>query len=205
MRSVWSLMFAAMFASSMGVSAVLADSAPEPPKKEEPKKEEPKKEEPKAEETISLPWTADEIKKGVKKGMMMLFKVEQTRGEQKITEYQKIEITAVTDETYTQRQSRMDAEKKEVGKAKESTKKWSEYMGNMKFSKAGTTVTEEKLTLAGVEWDCKVYTRTESTTRGDSTTKYWFPKDKAGTLVKMTFEGGGMGQTMTLEEFKAGE
>jgi hypothetical protein len=203
MRVIWMTGLAVMLGMCLGSAPTQADEAPS---KEEPKKEEPKKEEPKKAEYASLPWTDDEIKKGVKKGLAMLFKLEQTIGEKSITQYTKMEITAVTEEGYTVKTTNLDADKKEIGVAKEKTEKWSEYMAKMrKMPKESTTITEEKIKVPAGEFECKVYKVVENTSKGDRTTNYYFPKDKAGTLAKTTSEGQGFKVSMTLEEHKAGE
>ncbi|CAG0967576.1 hypothetical protein PLCT2_01142 [Planctomycetaceae bacterium] len=197
MRGFWTMLLAAGFTIGMGGVSVFADSAPEKPK-EEPKKEEPKV------EALGLPWTADEIKAAVKVGATMLFKNEQTMGEKTTSSYTKLEITAVTEEGYTMKTSNLDAEKKELGKAKEKTEKWTEYMSKMKFTKADTTVSEESIETPAGKFDCKVYTQKQSRGGQEMTLKFYFLKDKAGTLAKLTGEGGGFKMTQVLEEWKAG-
>jgi len=189
------MLLAVSFSFGVGGASVLADVAPP--------KEEPKKEEPKA-ESIGLPWTADEIKASIKTGASMLFKNEQTMGEKTTTSYTKMEITAVTDEGYTMKTTNLDAEKKELGKAKEKTEKWTEYMAKMKFTKADTTVTEESIETPAGKFDCKVYTQVQKKGGQEMTIKFYFPKDKAGTLAKLTGEGGGFKMTQVLEEWNAG-
>lgn len=198
MRAIWTMLLAVSFSFGVGGASVLADIPPEKPR-EEPKKEEPK------DEALSLPWTADEIKAAVKKGQTALLKMEQTVGTKTTTSYTKMEITAVTDEGYTSKTTTLDAEKKEVGTAKEKTEKWSEYMAKMKFTKSDTTVSEESIEVPAGKFDCKVYTQIKKQGKTDMTIKFYFPKDKAGIIAKVTGEGQGVKVVQTLEEFKAGE
>ncbi len=198
MRAIWTMLLAVSFSFGVGGASVLADIPPEKTK------EEPKKEEPKADEAISLPWTSEEIKKSIKAGASMLFKVEQTMGEKTTSSYTKMEITAVTEEGYTMKTSNLDAEKKEMGKAKEKTEKWADYMAKMKFTKADTTVTEESIETPAGKFDCKVYAQVQKKGGQEMTIKFYFPKDKPGTLAKLTGEGGGFKMSQTLEEYNAG-
>jgi len=198
MRAIWTMLLAAGFTMGMGGVSVFADVAPEKPK-EEPKKEEPK------EDALGLPWTADEIKKNIKVGMSMLFKVETIIGEKATTTYQKMEVTAVTDEGYTMKTTSMDADKKETGKAKEKTQKWSEYMSSMKFSKTDTTVSDESIEVPAGKFDCKVYTKLQKQRGAEVTIKFYFPKDKPGSLAKMSADATGYKMVQTLEEWKSGE
>lgn len=199
MRGFWTMLLATGFTLGMGGASVFADSAPEKPK------EEPKKEEPKADEAIGLPWTTDEIKKSVKKGATMLFKNEQVMGEKTTTNYTKMEFTAVTEEGYTSKSTNLDAEKKEIGKPKEKTEKWADYMAKMKFTKADTTVSEESIETPAGKFDCKVYTQVQKRGGGEMTIKFYFPKDKPGMLAKVTGEGNGFKMTQVLEELNTGE
>jgi len=197
MRGFWTMLLAASFTLGMGGVSVFADVAPEKPK------EEPKKEEPKA-EAIALPWTADQIKGALKVGATMLFKNEQVMGEKTTTSYTKLEVTAVTEEGYTMKTTNLDAEKKEMGKSKEKTEKWSEYMSKMKFSTTDTTVAEETIETPAGKFECKVYTQVQKRGGQEMTLKFYFPKDKPGTLAKLTGEGGGFKMTQVLEEYNAG-
>jgi hypothetical protein len=196
MRAIWTMLLAVSFSFGVGGASVLADVAPP---KEEPKKEEPK------DEAVALPWTADEIKAAVKKGQTVLLKMEQTIGEKTTTTYTKMEITAVTEEGYTSKTTTLDAEKQEMGKAKEKTEKWSEYMAKMAFKKSDTTISEESIEVPAGKFDCKVYTQIKKQGKTEMTLKFYFPKDKAGILAKVTGEGTGYKVVQTLEEWKAGE
>lgn len=200
MRGIWTMLLAAGFTLALGGAGVVADVAPDRPKKDEPKKEEPK-----ADEAIGLPWTADEIKKSVKKGSSMLFKNEQTMGEKTTVTYTKVEITAVTDEGYTLKNTNLDSDKKEVGTPSEKTEKWADYMAKMKFTKADTTVTEGSVETPAGKFDCKVYTQVQKRGRGELTVKFYFPKDKPGTLAKVEAQTPASTMTQTLEEWKQGE
>ena len=197
MRGFWTILLAAGFTLGMGGVSVFADAAPEKPK-EEPKEEEAKP------EAIALPWTVDQIKAAIKVGATMLFKNEQSMGEHGSTNYTKMEITAVTDEGYTMKTTNFDAEKKEKGKARERTGKWTEYLVKTKFTKADTTVTEESIETPAGKFDCKVYTQVQKNDGGDVTIKFYFPKDKAGTLAKFTGEGPGYKMSQVLQEWSAG-
>jgi hypothetical protein len=137
--------------------------------------------------------------------MTMLFKLEQTIGEKTTTTYQKMEVTAVTDEGYTMKTTSMDAEKKEMGKAKEKTQKWAEYMASMGFKKSDTTVTEESIEVTAGKFDCKVYTKLQKKGGMEMTVKFYFPKDKAGYLAKVTGDAEGFKMVQTLEEMSSGE
>lgn len=202
MRSLWTMMLALSMTATFGVAVAMADSAPEKPK-EEPKKEEPKKEEPK-DEAMGLPWTVDEIKKTVKKGTTFTIKTEQTMGEKSTSGWSKMEIVDATDETYKMKETKLDAEKKEVGKPKESEKKWADYM-NMKMKKANVTVTEESIEVTAGKFDCIVHKNVETKGGAEFTQTVWFAKDKPGTLVKMTVVSATFSATYTLEEYKMGE
>src|SRR5262245_33071565 len=134
MRNIWTMLLAAGICCGIATIAM----ADVPPPKEEPKKEEPKA------EKLELPWTADDIKKRLKKGTACVYKQEMTRSDNATTLYVKLEITEVSDEGCTQKMSMLDAEKKDTGKSMDEKQKWAEF-GRTKFTKADTTVTEEKI------------------------------------------------------------
>jgi hypothetical protein len=171
-----------------------------------PSAEERGKEKPKEDERIELPWSIDQLKKGVKKGMSMLLKMEDSLGEKTITSYHKMEVTEVADETYTLRQTSLDAEKKELAKPIEAKKKWGEYMAAFRFSKSTTEVADEKIKVGAGEFACKVFKRSEKLASGETvTTTIWLATEKPGVLVKATSSGGKTTSVWTLEEYSAGK
>jgi hypothetical protein len=200
--------FALLLASGLALGGVVSaqmGGIKEQPKKDEKKEE--KKEESK-DDGSKLPWSVDDIKKSIKKGGSMKFKLEQDANGTTTTNFMTTEITEVTDSGYKTKTTYTDKDGKPVegmeADEDESEKAWGDMYGE--FLNANVKVSDDKVKVGDKEYACKLYQQTLEETGAKIVLKIWFIKDKPGYLAKMVshVEGEGFKQvtTVTLVEMK---
>jgi hypothetical protein len=151
--------------------------------------EEPKKEEPKAEgKKLDLPWSLDDIKKGMKVGSTAKYKITSNFGGTETVNLYLQEITEVTDKGYKSKNTYMDKDGKNLGEPTTEEKTWESFGEDMKFTDADTKISEGKVKVTAGEFDCKIYTQTKEENGGKQVMVFYFPKDKAGHVAKVTME-----------------
>ncbi|CAG0966539.1 hypothetical protein PLCT2_01077 [Planctomycetaceae bacterium] len=169
-------------------------------------KEEPKAKEEVKEDGSKLPWSLDDIKKSMKVGSSMKFKLEVAQGDNKTTTWMTTEITEVTDKGYKSKTTYTDKDGKamEGMEAEEEEKEWGDMYAE--FLSPSTTVTTEKVKVGDKELECKAYSTKVENENMKSNLKICFIKDKPGYVAKLeaVAESGENKQTtlLTLIEMK---
>jgi hypothetical protein len=150
---------------------------------------EPAKDEKKAEaKKIDLPWTLDEVKKGMKAGATAKYKIVSNFGGSENTSFYLQELTEVNEKGYKSKNTSMDAEGKAIGEPETEEKTWEAFGDELKFTDADTKVSEGKCKVGAGEFDCKIYTQTKEEEGGKQVMVFYFIKDKPGHIAKVSME-----------------
>lgn len=158
---------------------------------------EPAKDEKKAEaKKLDLPWTMDEIKKGMKAGQSAKYKITSNFGGNENVSFYLQELTEVNDKGYKSKNTTMDKDGKPMGEAQTEEKTWESFGEDLKFTDADTKVSEGKCKVTAGEYDCKIYTQTKEEEGVKQVMVFYFIKDKPGHLAKVTMEATGADGTV---------
>ncbi len=139
--------------------------------------------------TLELPWTAEQLKKAVKKGRKHKYKDVFSGAGSEETKWYVEEVIEVTDEGFKERTAEVDSKGKETGNNWEIDRKWSAYLGDESFTSENTKTSEEKIRVGAGEYSCKVFERTQTDKDEIKTVlKWYFSKDKPGLIPRRTSE-----------------
>ncbi len=149
------------------------------------------------------PWSDEKIAEAWKDGAKMVFSASQ--GEMKATITLNITKAGPDGVTYSSTElvngeERQDAEK---------TESWYKFFASVMPPRFDTTKADEKIKVAGGEFECVKYTHSSKSEDGNSGLTTWCCKDKPGLLVKIVqnFSWGEETMEMVLEltEYKVGK
>lgn len=153
---------------------------------------EPAKDEKKVEaKKLDLPWTLDEVKKGMKAGATAKYKIVSNFGGMENESYYLQELTEVNEKGYKSKNTNMDKDGKPMGDPTTEEKTWESFGDDLKFTDADTKVSEGKCKVGAGEFDCKIYTQTKEEAGAKNVMVFYFIKDKPGHIAKVTMESTG--------------